>query len=114
MHDFSVLKAPDYDKHPGMAGHKPATDEERKQGFVIRKWAGIRDRMRCCFCPYDQDVDYADMAVHLMRHWLQQNPHDIQVPVVATESKPDAAQYEALLQAAVGVVSKELADRKNG
>lgn len=75
--DYSGLVHPDYETHQGMKGHQPITEDEKKQGFVKRTWAGRSVRLRCCFCPYESAFDEAGMRLHVFQiHWLKANPGD--------------------------------------
>lgn len=75
--DYRTLPHPDYDTHPGMKGHAPETEEEARQGYVKRSWAGRVVRLRCCHCPFECAFIEQDMRLHLFKaHWLKANPQD--------------------------------------
>lgn len=94
MFDYSTLPHPDYDNHRGMAGHKPATPEEARQGYVKRSWGNRVVRLRCCFCPFDSPMDEAGMQLHVYQmHWLKFNAQES--PQTQAVRPPEARLFSA-------------------
>lgn len=102
MFDYSTLPHPDYATHRGMVGHKPATPEEARQGYVKRAWGRRVVRLRCCFCPFDSAMDEAGMQLHVYQmHWLKYNAQpspDVPLETRAPEARLFGANGELVTE----------------
>lgn len=110
---YEGVPLPDYETKLGVEGHQPKTEEERKQGYVIRLWSNLT-RLRCIFCPFEchhaGNSSINDMRLHLYtKHWLPfNNPMTAkQAPLPPPEKDVPLLDDETLVEVAAELVAAE-------